>query len=602
MKTKSVIVAIFLCIVSFVFVSCASSGTDTRESNTMTGSATKTDMDKTDKEEAAKVREKDISAGESVDLFDETASTKKSDTTRGKKDDIKASVSGLQAGFADDNKRFNEYINTFLPDFSYVRHYPLQVNERIILRIKDSENKSVIGAKVKIFDNGSLVSEASSYADGTILFFPRETGNASRFTADISYKQTKKTIVIDTSSNKSVIEVQLDTRRSAFTNVPLDVLFVLDTTGSMGEEIERLKTTIDIINANLVSLSIKPKVRFGLVLYKDRGDEEYITKIVPLSGNLDQFQNELDKVEADGGGDIPEDLQAALDDTMHKIQWASEGVLLSFIITDAPPQFVYEPSYTYVNAVQDARKKGIKMFTVGCGNLPPEGEYVLRQISQYTYAKYIFLTYGESGESQGGVAGSVSHHTGANFQTDKLETIIIKFAKEELAYLSDQPIVEEEDYFEATKVTQEDKKATLSKLFDMAIEQLVACSSIGIEKGTTVSLIPIISLDKAMNLDAEYFTDSFNLSLAQNKTFVTVERKDIQKILDEMELQLSGLVNDESAVKIGEFLGAKMLITGKLYKSKDRYEIFMKLLNVKTAEILSITKTLIDTNLGLSAN
>jgi len=261
----------------------------------------------------------------------------------------------------------------------------------------------------------------------------------------------------------------------------------------------------------------------------------------------------------------------------------------------------YDQGYTYVNAVKEARKKGIKIFTIGSGELDLSGEYVLRQISQYSYAKYIFLTYGETGESEGGAIGSVSHHSGANFQTDKLEAIIIRFAKDELSYVSDKPIEEGEEFFEASKIKDEDKKETLTKLFDMAINQLIDYSSLNIEKGTPTSLIPIISQDASMNLDAEYFTDYFNISLLRNKTFLVVERKDMQKILDELQLQLSGLINDESAVKIGEFLGAQLLITGKIYKNKNNYEIFIKLLRVKTSEVLSVTKTIIDASLGLKS-
>ena len=72
---------------------------------------------------------------------------------------------------------------------------------------------------------------------------------------------------------------------------------------------------------------------------------------------------------------------------------------------------------------EEAKAKGIKLFSVGAGGLPLEGEYPLRQIAQYTQGKYIFLTYGEKGESGGGAEGSVSHHTGSNFATDKLEAI-----------------------------------------------------------------------------------------------------------------------------------------------------------------------------------
>lgn len=165
--------------------------------------------------------------------------------------------------------------------------------------------------------------------------------------------------------------VPLDWQRPAYRHVPLDILFVLDTTGSMGEEIERLKTTIDIINLNLSSLSSAPKVRFGMVLYKDRQDEEYVTKIVRLTEDLSLFKRELQRVTASGGGDTPEDLQSALVDTMKKIQWNREGIRLGFIITDAPPHITGYMIlsggllYTYVDAAREARMRAIKLFSVG---------------------------------------------------------------------------------------------------------------------------------------------------------------------------------------------------------------------------------------------
>jgi hypothetical protein len=368
----------------------------------------------------------------------------------------------------------------------------------------------------------------------------------------------------------------------------------------MGEEINRLKTTIEIINMNIAALSSRPKVRFGMVLYKDRGDEEYITRIVPFTGDLDEFQMELNKVEADGGGDYREDLQAALDDALRRLEWNLQGIRLGFVITDAPPHLDYDQKYTYKDAARDARTKGIKIFTVGTGGLTVDGEYILRQVSQYTYAKYIFLTYGEKGESEGGAAGSVSHHTGSNFQTDRLEAIIIRFAKEELSYLTDQPLEEGEEFFEAVKIAEEKKEETLGKLFSMAISQLIDYSSINLKTGTRASIIPIIPGDESYTVDAEYFTDQLRAAVSENGIFTIVEREDLQKILEEMELQLSGIVSEESAVEIGSLLGAEVLITGKMYRKETQYEVFFKLLRVETGEVLSVTRTKLEKDLGLS--
>ncbi len=509
------------------------------------------------------------------------------------------SASGLKAGFADDNKQFSYFVK-FLDQFkNQAQHLPIDIGERIILRVKDKNNKSIANAVVSVYGDGKLLCSGKSYADGSFLFFPSEYDKKyTRYRAEITAQQNKQEVTFDRQGVRE-IPVVFGISRSDIKNVPLDILFILDTTGSMGEEINRLKSTIEIINLNIASLSTKPKIRFGMVLYKDRGDE-YVTQVVPLTENLDKFRDELEKVSAGGGGDEPEDLQQALSDVINKVKWNRDGIRLSFIITDAPPHLDYEQKYTYVNAVHDARKAGIKIFSVGTGGLNIMGEYVLRQIAQFTYAKYIFLTYGEKGESAGGHEGSVSHHTGANFQTDKLESIIIRFTKEELSYLTDQPLEEGDAYFQATKIEDEKNEETLQKLFDMAIAQMIDYSTLNIKPGTPASIITLSPGSDALKLNAEYFTEQMALSLNKSKVFKMVERKDIQKILKELELSQTGLVSDENAVKVGKVIGAKMLITGKLYPKADNYEIFLKLLRVETGEVLAVNKLRIDKKLGLS--
>ena len=49
----------------------------------------------------------------------------------------------------------------------------------------------------------------------------------------------------------------------------------------------------------------------------------------------------------------------------------------------------------------------------------------------------------------------------------------------------------------------------------------------------------------------------------------------------------------------GKIMGAEMLITGELFETNECYELYVKLLNVETAEVLSVTKTRIDKSLGL---
>ena len=441
-----------------------------------------------------------------------------------------------------------------------------------------------------------------TYADGSFLLFPAAYGDEQNYSVEILYNQQIRRIPLDRYGRRE-IEIAFNMPRAPLSRVPLDLLFILDTTGSMGEEIQRLKTTIELINLNLSSLSTRPRVRFGMVLYKDRGDE-YVTRVVPFTEDLQAFQSALEQVEASGGGDTPEDLQAALQAAM-EMSWDRRGVRLGFIVTDAPPHLDYGQSYTYARAVEEAKERGIKVFSVGTGGLDLLGEVVLRQIAQYTSAKYIFLTYGESGESEGGSPGSVSHHTGANYQTDKLEAIIIRFAKEELSYVSDRPIEEEEEYFTADKIEEEQREKTLDKLFSMAISQLIDYSTVRINPGTAAAVLPLSPAQSHLSLNSEYFTEQLILSFGRDEKFKQlfriVERKDLQTILEELELQLSDLAEEQEAAQVGELLGAELLITGNLYSTANGYELFLKLLRVETGEVLSVTKAIIDPALGLEA-
>ncbi|MEA2096234.1 MAG: carboxypeptidase regulatory-like domain-containing protein [Candidatus Cloacimonadota bacterium] len=510
-----------------------------------------------------------------------------------------SSYSGLKAGFVDDNKQFNYFLN-FLEKYERrVKSLPIEITERIILNIKDGQGKSLPDAKIKVFAGKTELESGLSYSDGRYLFFPSEYKKRYyEYRLEVEYSGIIKKMMIYRQGKREIDISMANIQKASSENIPLDILFILDTTGSMGEEIKRLRNSIEIINLNISEISPTPDIRYGMVLYRDIEDV-YNTKIIPFNDSLPEFQNQLSLVRADGGGDRPENLQSALKDALTKIRWRKNGVRLAFIITDAPPHLNYNQKYTYVSAVHDAKKKGIKLFSIGTGGLPLGGEYVLRQISQYTFANYVFLTYGEKGESEGGVPGSVSHHTGENFQTDKLEAIIIRKVKEELHNYFGKPLSGGDEYLQATKIETEENKVTLEKLFTRAITQLQDYSSIKIPDRTPAAVLPIMCSKEELKVNAEYFTANLLFAFSVNKTFKAIERNDLQKIIEEQKLQLTGFTDLNKAVEVGKIMGADMLIAGELYEKNDCFEIYMKLLNVETAEVLSVTKTRIDKSLGL---
>ncbi len=510
----------------------------------------------------------------------------------------RAQASGLSAGFADDNKQYGYFIR-FLEEYGDVPHLSLPVNERIGFTVNDRTGKPVSNARVHVTAGSRSIARGVTMADGSFLFFPSvRQDDAGEYTVTLSVANWTHSLQVPREGLRSY-EIAMDSERRVSDPIPLDILFIMDTTGSMGEEIERLRTTIELIHMNLTNLTAQPRIRFGMVLYKDEGDE-YVTRTVPLTADLEKFRAALNLVEASGGGDTPEDLNAALERTIHDIEWSETGIRMAFVITDAPPHLDYGQEYPYTEAAKDAKERGIKIFTVGTGGLEVDGEYVLRQISQFTSGKYIFLTYGERGESEGGAVGSVSHHTGSNFSTDKLEAIIIRFAKEELSYQTDRPLITEDEYFEATRIAAEEKEDTLRMLFDMALSQLVDYSSLSLDPETTVAVLPFDAAEGVSAVDAEYFGEQMLLTAAESASFRLADRSNLNTVMEEMKLQLSGITAGEGAAELGKILNAEVLTAGKLYRRSGQYELFLKFLRVETGEVLSVTKALIDGGLGLT--
>ena len=102
--------------------------------------------------------------------------------------------------------------------------------------------------------------------------------------------------------------------------IDAEVVFVLDTTGSMTGLIEGAKQKIWSIAGGIIQKT-GGKVRIGLIPYRDRGDA-YVTRIFPLTNNLDQVYSDLQGFQAVGGGDMPESVNQALYEAVSNIQWS----------------------------------------------------------------------------------------------------------------------------------------------------------------------------------------------------------------------------------------------------------------------------------------
>lgn len=178
----------------------------------------------------------------------------------------------------------------------------------------------------------------------------------------------------------------------------VEVCFVLDTTGSMGGLIEGAKAKIWSIANQIATAKPSPRVKFGLIGYRDRGDS-YITRKSDLTEDLDAIYAELQKFQAGGGGDGPESVNQALNEAVTQMKWSADSKTLRivFLVGDAPPHMDYQNDVAYPQSCEAAARAGLIVNTIQCGS-QSETETVWREIARRAEGQ--FAAIGQSGDVQ----------------------------------------------------------------------------------------------------------------------------------------------------------------------------------------------------------
>lgn len=184
----------------------------------------------------------------------------------------------------------------------------------------------------------------------------------------------------------------------------VDVVFVLDSTGSMSGLIEGAKEKIWSIANSIISQKPGPTVRIGLLSYRDRGDE-YVTRSFDLTDDIDTVFKNLQSFQAAGGGDTPESVNQALREAVSGMKWSDgkDATRIIFLVGDCPPHMDYKDDIKYSATCSKAASSNIIINTVQCGS---QGETtpIWKEIAKLAEGSYIALA------QTGGMVAIASPH------------------------------------------------------------------------------------------------------------------------------------------------------------------------------------------------
>ena len=333
--------------------------------------------------------------------------------------------SGLKAGEVDDNERFRDYL-AYRGRYSGEAVHDVDVTGRYVVSVEDAGGDPVLGATVRVESDGEMVFEAPTLSDGRVLFMMAtasyELAEQLRFMADVGEISAASNVELDPAGGEVKLVLEGDWEPSE--PVALDVLYLVDSTGSMADEIELLKTSLVTVAVGIREQEVPVALRMGMVLYRDRG-EDYVTEVYDFEQDIEAFAERVKGVDAEGGGDQQESLNEGLHEAVSGVSWREgEGVRLVLLVSDAGPHLDYEQDWDYSVEMMKAQAAGIKVHAVATSGLDAFGEYVFRQIAQYTQGKFVFLLYG------GGTAHDVEQ-----FSEENLDSLIVDLVRDELAPL-----------------------------------------------------------------------------------------------------------------------------------------------------------------------
>ena len=338
----------------------------------------------------------------------------------------------LRAGSIDDGEDAEAYLDyreVVLDSGVEVRR--LDVRDSTVITVTGDNGLPVLDAIVEIVTDGGAVMLRTT-ADGSVRFSPAAMNLVGdTLSAMVTVGEASQSVEFELGTPS--VDVAVEAPGGIAGSIPLDVHFVLDATGSMGDEIARLRDNMTSVATQIAALPSAPDVRFGMTVYRDEGDL-FVTRTFDLTGDLDAFLAALADVQADGGGDYPEALDEALADALEKPEWRRDGAVeLMFVVADAPPQVGRNVQQPYTATAIAAAERGVKIFPVAASGTDDQAEYVMRELAFVTGGRFVFLSYGAGGST---ATGDVTDITADDYDELPLDALVVRLVQDELSALT----------------------------------------------------------------------------------------------------------------------------------------------------------------------
>ncbi len=290
-------------------------------------------------------------------------------------------------------------------------------NQKWLFTVRDASGAAVSDAVISISAGSNALWQGRTNKFGKLNIVPGIFNNTTPAAMQYNVKfnnQPYQTGSLTTATTD--VNITLPLAVTVASNV--DLMFVVDATGSMGDEISYLKTELlDVLNR--ADNQVQGTLRFASVFYKDFGDD-YLTRSEDFTNNKAGIVDFVKAQSAGGGGDYPEAVEEALKKAMQQNWSTNAKARMLFIILDAPAHDDAAKLALLREQVKLAASKGIMIIPVAASGVDKPSEFLFRFMGLSTNATYTFLT------NDSGIGNNHITPTVGAYQVEFLNNLLVR--------------------------------------------------------------------------------------------------------------------------------------------------------------------------------
>ena len=313
---------------------------------------------------------------------------------------------------------WNELLNE--QEFAKMQDYwGIYTNNRIAVSLENN-GVPIVDATVELLRNNAIIwttkTDNLGFAEFLVSPYQKEENlDLTLFQLKVNGTTISKNVKL---YNDGINTFNYTTNASNLNAV--DISFIVDATGSMGDELDFLKADLQNVIEKVANENSSLAISTSCVFYRDKGDT-YISNTSEFTTSLNETIAFIGKQNASGGGDFPEAVHTALDVAINDLQWSTNAkTRIAFLLLDAPPHYEKSVIQNIQRNLKKASKKGIKLIPISASGINKETEFLMRKMAILTNGTYLFIT-NDSGIGKNHLEASVGE-----YQVEKLNDLLVR--------------------------------------------------------------------------------------------------------------------------------------------------------------------------------